>query len=494
MRLADLLAGLPVGGDHEAPVEVSGVQLDSRRVVPGDLFVAIAGEKHDGRRFAGEAAARGAVAVLAPGPADEAPGIPWVVTGDPRALLAPLAARLYGSPDRELLMVGVTGTNGKSTVVWACQAMLDGAGRPAGRLGTVAYSFGDLELPAQRTTPEITDLLRLLRAMRARGAAAACMEVSSHALVLGRLGDVAFDVAVFTNLTRDHLDFHGSMAAYFAAKRRLFTERLAPGGVAVVNVADAAGLQLAAELAASDGVRTVTFGEGGQVRVTDAQLDADGIRARIATPRGELALESSLLGPYNLENLLATVAVGEALELPHAAMAQALRSLRPVPGRMEKIDRGQGFPVFVDYAHTDDALAATLAAVRRITGRKVAVVFGCGGDRDRGKRALMGKVAGELADLVVVTSDNPRSEDPLAIMAAIEEGLKESGNQEYRMLPDRRDAIRRALSIAGGDDYAVLVAGKGDEQGQEVAGVVHPFSDRDEIVAALEERTRANGS
>jgi UDP-N-acetylmuramoyl-L-alanyl-D-glutamate--2,6-diaminopimelate ligase len=488
MRLAELLAGQPVSGDPGAATEVTGLQLDSRRVVPGDLFVAIQGAKADGRKFAAQAVQRGAVAVLAAGPAEgQEPGVPWLTTADPRALLAPLAFRLHGTPDRELLMVGVTGTNGKSTVVWTCQALLEAAGRPTARLGTVSYTFRDLDLPAQRTTPEISDLLHMLRRMRDRGAEAACLEVSSHALALGRVDGVSFDVGVFTNLTRDHLDFHGSMEEYFAAKRRLFTEHLKPGATAVVNVGDPWGRKLAAELP-----RVIGYGEGGDVRAAEAMLDADGIRARVVTPRGDLAIESSLLGPFNLENLLATVAVGEALGLPLDAVARGLRDVRPVPGRMEKIDRGQSFPVFVDYAHTDDALASTLRAVRRISRRKVAVVFGCGGDRDRGKRPLMGKVAGELADLVIVTSDNPRSEDPLSIMAAVEEGLKASGNAEYRMLPDRRDAIRRALAIAAGDEWAVLVAGKGNEEGQEIAGVVQPFSDRDEIAKALEERRAAN--
>jgi UDP-N-acetylmuramoyl-L-alanyl-D-glutamate--2,6-diaminopimelate ligase len=275
------------------------------------------------------------------------------------------------------------------------------------------------------------------------------------------------------------------MEDYFAAKRRLFVERLKPSGAAVVHVGDEWGRRLAAELPDA-----VTYGEGGAVHAVEPELDASGIRARVATPRGELRLASRLVGPYNLENLLATVAVGEALALPHETVERALRDVAPVPGRMEPIDRGQPFPVFVDYAHTDDALASALDAVRRITGRKVAVVFGCGGDRDRGKRPLMGRVAGERAELVMVTSDNPRSEDPQSIMAAIEEGVKASGNPNYRMLPDRRDAIRRAVAIAG-PEWALLVAGKGNEDGQEIAGVKLPFSDREELVQALDERAEA---
>jgi UDP-N-acetylmuramoyl-L-alanyl-D-glutamate--2,6-diaminopimelate ligase len=455
--------------------------------------VALPGARFDGARFAPQAIERGAVAVLAAAAPDGEVAVPWLVHGDPRALLAPLAHRLFGHPDAELTMVGVTGTNGKSTVVWICEALLAAAGLPCGRIGTVSYAFGDVEMPAQRTTPEITDLLRLLRDMRARGAAAVAMEVSSHALVLDRLGELRYDVGVFTNLTRDHLDFHGTMEAYYEAKRRLFTERLKPGGIAVVNPRDAYGRRLAEELAAdaAGGVRVLTFGEGGDVHALSPELDARGIRARVATPRGELELETGLLGPYNLENALAAIAVGEALRLPAAAVARGLRDVAPVPGRMEPVDRGQEFPVFVDYAHTDDGLRNALAAVRAIAqGRKVAVVFGCGGDRDAGKRPLMGRVAGELADLVLVTSDNPRNEDPQQIMAAIEEGVKASGNPSYRMLPDRRDAIRRAIANAG-PDWAILIAGQGNAEGQEVAGTRLPFSDGDEAARALEERAHA---
>jgi UDP-N-acetylmuramoyl-L-alanyl-D-glutamate--2,6-diaminopimelate ligase len=499
MRLPELFADLPVLGDVEAPVEVLGIQHDSRAVEVGDLFAALPGARYDGRRFAPDAVKRGAVAVLAAAPAEQPVDVPWVLTEQPRALLAPLAHRLYGRPDLEMTMVGVTGTNGKSTVVWLCQAVLAAAGKPAGRLGTLSYSFADLELPAQRTTPEVSDLVRLLRAMRERGAQAACMEASSHALVLDRLGETRFDVAVLTNLTRDHLDFHGTMEEYYRAKRRLFAERIKRGGAAVVNAGDPYGRRLLMELGVGSGRRTalasnadrvVTYGESGDVRALESTLDTRGIRARVATPRGELLVETPLLGPYNLENVLAVVAIGEALGLPHAAVLAGLREVAPVPGRMEPVDRGQPFPVFVDYAHTDDGLRNALSAVRAIApDRKLMVVFGCGGDRDPGKRPLMGKVAGELADLVVVTSDNPRSEDPQTIMATIEEGVKASGNDRYRMLPDRRDAIRRALAIAD-REWAVLIAGKGNETGQEIAGVKQPFSDREEAQRALDERSQ----
>jgi UDP-N-acetylmuramoyl-L-alanyl-D-glutamate--2,6-diaminopimelate ligase len=393
-----------------------------------------------------------------------------------------------------MTMVGVTGTNGKTTVAWVCQAMLEAAGKPAGRLGTISYSFRDLELPAQRTTPEVSDLVKLLRAMRDRGAQAACMEASSHALALERLGETRFDVAVLTNLTRDHLDFHGTMEEYYLAKRRLFTERLKAGGAAVVNSLDDYGTRLVEELrGAGNPPAIVLYGDEdrSEVYALDVEIDPRGIRGTIATPRGKLRIDTPLIGTFNLENLLATIAVGEALALPHEAIAAGLRDVKPVPGRMEPVDLGQPFPVFIDYAHTDDGLLQALHAVRALDPRrKVVVVFGCGGDRDRGKRPLMGKTAGQLADLVVVTSDNPRSEDPQSIMAAIEEGVRASGNGNYRMLPDRRDAIHRTISIAGAD-WSILIAGKGNETGQEIAGTKHPFSDREEAVRALQERSHA---
>jgi UDP-N-acetylmuramoyl-L-alanyl-D-glutamate--2,6-diaminopimelate ligase len=270
------------------------------------------------------------------------------------------------------------------------------------------------------------------------------------------------------------------MDAYFAAKRQLFAQ-LKAGARPAVNMADPYGRRLAAELPAA-----LTFGAGGDVQAGEVRLSVAGIAARLDTPRGPLAIESPLLGRYNLDNLLAAVAAGEALELPHQAMARGIAGRRPIPGRMERVDRGQPFPVFVDYAHTDAALAAALASVREVAGGKVAVVFGCGGERDPGKRSLMGRTAGELADLPIVTSDNPRGEDPLAIIAAVEEGVKASGNPRYRLVPDRREAIRAALAAAG-PGWAVLVAGKGHEREQIVGGRKLPFSDVEEIGRALEE-------
>ncbi len=483
MQLRELTRDLPVvppaGGGWEE-VEITGIAHDSRAVEAGDLFVAWVGERHDGRSFAGQAVERGAVAVIAPGPTRPV-SVPWLAGEAPRALLAPLAARLYAHPDRELVMAGVTGTNGKSTVAVLLAAVLDAAGRRAGLIGTLGYRLGGDSFPGERTTPEASDLFRTLRRMRDRGAAAVAMEVSSHALEQGRVAELGLDVAVFTNLTRDHLDYHVTMERYFAAKRRLF-ELLKETGRAVVNLDDPYGRRLAAELPAA-----LTYGEHGEVRPLEVALDTQGIRGRVATPAGTLALASPLRGRFNLSNLLATAAAVVALGLPLDAVESALARQEPVPGRLEPVDRGQPFAAYVDYAHTDAALAAALGSARELASGRVVLVFGCGGERDAGKRPLMGRVAGELADVPIATSDNPRGEDPLAILAAVEEGLAESGNRAYRVIPDRRAAIRAAVAAAAPGDV-VLVAGKGHEETQEVAGVKRPFSDRRELASALEER------
>jgi UDP-N-acetylmuramoyl-L-alanyl-D-glutamate--2,6-diaminopimelate ligase len=484
MRLSELVRGLPIAGDPEPDPEVRGVAHDSRAVEPGDLFVALVGQRFDGRAFASAAVAKGAVAVVGPEQGDAAKGltVPWLVTADPRSILGPLAAHAYGHPDRELVLAGVTGTNGKSTVATLIAAILGAAGRPAGFLGTLGYRFQERSYAGGHTTPEASDLFKILRRMRDDGAAAVAMEVSSHALAMGRVGGASFDAAVFTNLTRDHLDYHRDFEDYYAAKRKLF-DLLKPDRRPAVNEDDPYGRRLAGELR-----HALTFGEGGDVHAREVELSTAGIRGILVTPRGELPFSSPLLGRYNLSNLLAATAAAETLDLPHAAIAKAFAAQRPVPGRMEPVDRGQPFAVYVDYAHTDAALEAALRSAREVVGGgKVAVVFGCGGDRDAGKRPLMGRVAGELADLVIATSDNPRSEDPLAILAAIEEGLKASGNRGYRLIPDRREAIREAIAAAG-PGWAVVVAGKGHEREQTIGDKKLPFSDREEIGKALEER------
>jgi UDP-N-acetylmuramoyl-L-alanyl-D-glutamate--2,6-diaminopimelate ligase len=482
MRLSELARDLGLTAPPGSDRQVTGVEHDSRLVQPGDLFVALPGQRFDGRAFAAAAVAAGAVAVIGPEPGDVAVEVPWLVVDDPRALLGPLATRVYGHPDRELILAGVTGTNGKSTVATLIAAILDAAGHPAGFIGTLGYRFRGKSYAGGHTTPEASDLFHILREMREDGAAAVAMEVSSHALAMGRVGGARFDAAVFTNLTRDHLDYHKDFEDYFAAKRKLF-DLLKPGRRPAFNVDDPYGRRLAAEIPDA-----LTFGERGEVSAREAVLTTQGIRGILATPRGEVPFTTPLLGRYNLSNLLAAAAAAETLELPHEAVAAAFAAQRPVPGRLEPVDRGQPFAVFIDYAHTDAALDAALRSAREVVGGgKVAVVFGCGGDRDPGKRPMMGKIAGELADLVIATSDNPRSEDPLAILAAVEEGLKQSGNRGYRLVPDRRQAIREAIDAAE-PGWAVLVAGKGHETYQILGDKKLPFSDLEEIGKALEAR------
>jgi UDP-N-acetylmuramoyl-L-alanyl-D-glutamate--2,6-diaminopimelate ligase len=493
MKLSQLVSGLAaVSGDLGKDPEVFGVRHDSRQVAAGDLFVTWKGEHRDGVEFAGEAIGRGAVAVLADRerPAGLDPAVPWLVVAAPRSRLAELGAALYGHPDRAMRLIGVTGTNGKSTTVELVAAMLDASGVRCGRIGTLGARFPGLDTAAiERTSPEASDTYRLLAGMQTLGAGAAAIEVSSHALVQGRVGGLAFDVGVFTNLTRDHLDFHADLEDYFAAKARLF-DQLKPTGRAVICADDPFGRRLLDRLprVLSYGGTAAADAPRPDVSATRADFDPEGMRGEIRTPRGALAFHSPLLGRYNLDNILAAVAVGEALELPPAAVAAGLAATRPLPGRMEPVRAGQSFPVLIDYAHTSAALEAAIRSLRDLAGRKVVVVFGCGGDRDPGKRPLMGRVAGSLADLPIVTSDNPRSEDPLAIIAAVEEGLRASGNSGYRVVPDRREAIRRALAVAAQGNWAVLVAGKGHESVQIVGDQRLPFSDRDEIERALLER------
>ena len=483
MKVSDLIRDLPISapGPPAPNIEVFGVTHDSRLVEEGDLYVALVGERFDGRAFAGEARRRGAAAILSSGGPPDGYAGPWLESRDPRSVMGPLAARIYGHPDRELIMVGITGTNGKSTVTALMTSVLEAAGKPAATLGTLGYSFGDRSFPGERTTPEATQLFRTLRQVRDAGAQAVAMEVSSHALAQGRVSGARFDLGVFTNLTRDHFDFHQGFEDYFAAKQSLFS-LLKPEGRAVINIDDPYGRRLAGELE-----RPLTMGEGGDVAVEHARLDEEGIEAAFSTPRGRLEIRSPLLGRYNLENLGVVVAAGEALELPPEAMITGLALRGTVSGRLERVDRGQEFPVYIDYAHTDAALEAALRSLREFSGRQVIVVFGCGGGRDTGKRALMGRVAGALAELPIVTSDNPRNEDPLEIISAVEEGLRQSGNTAYRVVPDRREAIRRAIHQAG-PGWAVLVAGKGHERVQILGDQELDFSDREEIEQALEDR------
>ncbi|MCL2448013.1 MAG: UDP-N-acetylmuramoyl-L-alanyl-D-glutamate--2,6-diaminopimelate ligase [Polyangiaceae bacterium] len=494
LRLDELTREMPMPTSvtGNASVLVRGVRHDSRTIEPGDLFVARAGANTDGARFVRDAVARGAVAVMATAGAVDAAaaGVPVIVVADPVAALAHAAAAVYAQPSFSVDVVGITGTNGKTTTAHLVRAAVDGAiGQAAcGVLGTLGHSFAGWEEPTENTTPEADDITRALYAMRARGAEYAAMEVSSHAIELGRIQALRFRLSVFTNLTQDHLDFHGSMAAYAEAKARLFTE-LGPGG-AVLNVDDPFGRDLAAR------VRAPLVRVSARVGVSPAEADlapvrlqtsARGIEAVVRTPRGEVALRSDLLGGHNVENLLGALAVAHALGLDLERAAQAL-SIAPAPqGRLERCDGpGDAVTVVVDYAHTPDALARVLDALRAVSGGRIWCVFGCGGDRDPKKRGPMGEAVGRRADVAVVTSDNPRSEEPRAIAATVATGVRAAGKEPVVEI-DRRRAIGWAVGSAAPGDV-VLVAGKGHEQYQIVGNVKHPFDDRIEARRALAAR------
>jgi UDP-N-acetylmuramoyl-L-alanyl-D-glutamate--2,6-diaminopimelate ligase len=483
-----------VAGDPA--VRVRGVRHDSRAVQPGDLFVARRGEKVDGSAFVGDAVRRGATAVMAArGALDaDAASVPVVFVDDPAAALGFAASAVYGHPSFSLEVVGITGTNGKTTTAHLARAAIDGAlgATLCGILGTVGQRFGDWSAPATHTTPEADDLARTMAEMRARGATHLAMEVSSHALALGRLRGVHVRVAALTNLTQDHLDFHGSMHAYAATKERLFTE-IGPGA-AVLNVDDAFGRDLAGRLRAPlvrVSART-DAGAGADIAPLAVQLDAAGTRATVRTPAGEVNLSSRLLGAHNLENLLLALGIAHALELDLGRAAAALSREPGAPGRLERCDGdGDDVMVLVDYAHTPNALARVLDAVRSVAAGRVWCVFGCGGDRDATKRAPMGEAVARRADASIVTSDNPRTEDPAAIAAQVVLGVRAAGVEPIVEL-DRRSAIELAVRSASRGD-AVLIAGKGHEDYQVVGMVKHPFDDRLEARRALADRRAQRG-
>ena len=480
MKLSAIIQGTGARGDAGGDPEVVRVTGDSRAVVPGSIFFALPGATLDGHDFAAEAARRGAVAVVAERPVACAPAALLLAPSSRRAM-AIAAANFHGRPADALALAAVTGTNGKTTVAWLVE--------------TVVHRWPGVEREAGHTTPESTTIQSLLAELRAAGARTAVLEVSSHALAQERVAGMRFRVAGFTNLTRDHLDYHGDMERYFAAKRRLFTEHLATDGVAVVNVRDPYGARLADQLGPG---RTV-WRYGGRaddaLRAEGLSAGLDGIAATFVTAAGRFEVRSPLVGAHNVENLLCAAGMALALGVPPDAVARGLSSCAGAPGRLERIS-ARGVSVFVDYAHTDDALARALAALRALEPRRLLCVFGCGGDRDRGKRPLMGETAARAADQIVVTSDNPRTEDPGAIVAEIVPGLERAGmrrlspdalrrgDRGFAVEPDRRAAIALAISAAREGD-AVLVAGKGHEPYQIVGKERLPFSDRDEARRAL---------
>jgi UDP-N-acetylmuramoyl-L-alanyl-D-glutamate--2,6-diaminopimelate ligase len=511
MRLDELTAGVAgvIAGaatdvrSAGASAEVTGLAYDSRTVRPGDLFFCVSGFHSDGHDFAAQAVAGGAAALVVERLLGL--GVPELLVSSARAVMGPLAARFFGDPSSELRVVGVTGTNGKTTTAYLVRALLEATGEQCGLLGTVKSVVGGVERGVTRTTPEAIDVQRELRAMLEGGDRACAMEVSSHALALGRTDGIRFAAAIFTNISRDHLDFHDTMEDYFQAKRRLFAapDRSArsasasqrslaqPPGVSVVNAGDHYGRRLAAEIA---GARTFAVEGPGDYRASDVRCDFDGCSFTLHTPAGARAVDAPMPGRFNVANALGALAAVHALGGDLDELVAALERGVPVPGRVEPVDVGQDFAVLVDYAHTPDSLENVLRAARELAGDgeetrgRLVCVFGAGGDRDRGKRPVMGEIAARLADIVIVTSDNPRSEDPEQIIAEIMAGVvgelewadprrtvrpgdaaRAAGSAHVRSISDRGTAIGEAIASARDGDV-VVIAGKGHEQGQELAG------------------------
>jgi UDP-N-acetylmuramoyl-L-alanyl-D-glutamate--2,6-diaminopimelate ligase len=467
-------------------VDIRGLAYDSRQVKPGDVFIALKGLKAAGVDFASDAIRSGAVAVVAEREPDEDIAVPWVIVPDARAAMASMAAELYGHPSRSMQVVGITGTNGKTTTAYLLRAVFESAGKKCGLLGTVAYSIGDQELPAARTTPEAPDVQRMFRQMVDAGCRACVMEVSSHALALRRVDDSVFAAAVFTNLTRDHLDYHGNMESYFAAKRRLF-DMLPPGAPAVINLDDPRGDSL--RKAVSTPV-TYAINKPADVTPGPLTLTFEGLEFEARTPKGDVHVKSRLVGRPNVSNILATVAVATALDVPPSAIEEGLARLSGVPGRFELVSSAKDdVTVVIDYAHTDDALKNLLETARPLAARRVITVFGCGGDRDRTKRPLMGAVAARLSDVVVMTSDNPRTEDPARIIEEIKRGISPASDRGAATfaIVDRKEAIQFAIRKAEPGDL-VLLAGKGHEQTQLIGSDELTFDEAAIARAALERR------
>jgi len=500
-ELLQSIEPLKVSGNMET--EIKGLCYDSRQVQSGGLFFALRGSAADGHRFIGTAVGNGAAAVVAEDGAAMPDGTPFALVTDARLAMSLMAARFYANPTDRLPLIGITGTNGKTTTSYIIEAILEEAGIPAALLGTIAYRFRERVFPAPHTTPESAELQKLLREMCDLGAKGVVMEVSSHALEQHRVDGCRFDVGVFTNLTRDHLDYHHDMDSYLDSKKRLFAELLAadvvkPLRFAAINIDDPYGRQMAA--AAVCPVYTYGLNADGQVTARDVRFSVDGISGLLVTPLGETPFRSNLPGRFNLYNILAAASAGVALGLPLAAISRGIELHKKVPGRLEMVENDRGAALFVDYAHTGDALENVLRTLTELATGRIITVFGCGGDRDRGKRPVMGALAGKMSGLSVVTSDNPRSEPPGAIMAEIRSGLLPLGIREYAMeelaggftekgftlVESRREAIRLAARVARPGDI-ILLAGKGHEDYQIIGAEKLHFDDREEARAALKD-------
>lgn len=479
MQLKQLIAQLDtLKAEGSLEREIAGLAYDSRRITPGMVFVALPGQHVDGHEFIQSAVDRGAVAVICEKNGFVQQRAAKIKVADARLALAQAAIAYHQNPAAQLKMIAVTGTNGKTTVAFLIKQLLEANGLKTGLLGTIRYEIGERVIPAHRTTPESLELQQMLAQMVRANCRACVMEVSSHALEQKRVYGIGFDVMVFTNLTQDHLDYHGTMEAYFEAKRRLFVgwPRQGKRPTAVINLDDSFGQRLAQE---TDAPQTLTYGiaHAAQVRAAAIQLGSETTRLTISTPNQSFAAELPLIGRHNVYNALAAIGAGLAMQQEPSAMQKSLRSAPPVPGRLEKISLGQPFAVLVDYAHTDDALQNVLRTLREVTAQRLLVAFGCGGNRDRGKRPKMGQVAARLADCTLITSDNPRKESAADIASQIERGFLEVRRDGYRIELDRGRAIEELIRAAKPGD-TVLIAGKGHETYQEFEDTVVPFDDR----------------
>lgn len=496
MKLSDLIKGVEINsmtGDMNA--EITGVACDSRKVVPGKLFVAVRGLKTDGHLYLKDAIAKGAATLLIEEGynAMESFPIPVVTVSDSRKAIARVAVNYYGAPSTRLNLIGVTGTNGKTTTTYLIKSIFEGLNRKVGLIGTVSYSNGNRVLEASHTTPEALEFQGLLRGMADNGCEYAVAEVSSHALALKRVYGTDFRTAVFTNLTQDHLDFHEDMEDYFRAKALLFSD-LSPRNRAVINVDDPYGKRLTGMTKCS--LYTYGLNSNADLSGKNVNLNMDGLEFDAITPAGQVHIKSGLVGIYNVYNVLAAIGAALSFKVPLEKIASGIASVTSVPGRFEKIESGLGFGIVVDYAHTENALRLLLEAAKGFALRRTIAVFGCGGDRDKGKRPLMGKAAMELSDYVIVTSDNPRTEDPRKIIEGIEAGIKEAMNTMntsskraagYRLIPDRRSAIEEAIHVAEEGDL-VVIAGKGHECYQIIGCEKFHFDDREEAREAIRKR------
>jgi len=481
MKINDLIQDVPILRYRGEPdIDIRGLSLSSLTIDPGFLFAAIKGFKADGHDFIPDAVARGAAVVLSERSPD-ASGIPWIQVENGRRALALCAANFHHHPSFEINTIGITGTKGKTTTSYILESILRASGHPPGVIGTIAYRGPGLEQPAQRTTPEAPELQGMLRTLIRHGSRYCVMEVSSHSLDLHRVDGIEFTVSVFTNLSGDHLDYHMSMENYFAAKKKLF-ETSRRKKIAVVNIDDPWGRKLQADTR----LGAISYGLNAQALVHPASyaFSSRGIELDLKYPGGQRKITSPLLGKPNLYNILASAATALALKISPLDIEEGVRSLQGIPGRFQSIPNTRGLQILVDYAHTDDALRNLLETARELEHRRLLLVFGAGGDRDKSKRPRMGEIAGELADWTILTSDNPRTEDPAAILTDIETGIKRSGKDRYEIEPDRRRAIARILARAESGD-TVLVAGKGHEDYQILKDKVIHFNDSEVITEIL---------